>query len=80
MRLHAGTTGPVVGTGTERRAVLIEKGWSRRRVVVNGVAPSDHARFTGHGSFDAVGSVGRELFAADEQGAHEYGGVRRVPQ
>ena len=42
------------------------KGWARRTVHVHGVTPS------GDAVLEAVDDVGRELFAAGEQGAQEH--------
>ena len=50
-------------TGEERRNALMGKGWARRTVHVHGVTPS------GDAVLEAVDDVGRELFAAGEQGA-----------
>ena len=66
VRMHSVAARAVEGAGTERRAALLEKGWARRSVVVNGVAPSDHA------DFEAVSSVCRTLFAAGAEGARAH--------
>ena len=44
----------------------MDKGWARRTVLVHGVTPS------GDAVLEAVDDVGRELFAAGEQGAQEH--------
>ena len=44
----------------------MDKGWARRTVLVHGVTPS------GDAVLESVDDVGRELFAAGEQGAQEH--------
>ena len=46
VRAHGAPSRQAEGsTGSERRSALLDKGWVRRSVAVNGVAPSDHADF-----------------------------------
>ena len=66
VRLHSSPHSAVNATGEERRNALMGKGWARRTVHVHGVTPS------GDAVLEAVDDVGRELFAAGEQGAQEY--------
>ena len=63
VRLHSSPHSAVNATGEERRNALMGKGWARRTVHVHGVTPS------GDAVLEAVDNVGRELFAAGEQGA-----------
>ena len=63
VRLHSSPHSAVNATGEERRNALMGKGWARRTVHVHGVTPS------GDAVLEAVDDVGRELFAAGEQGA-----------
>ena len=66
VRLHSSPHSAVNATGEERRNALMGKGWARRTVHVHGVTPS------GDAVLEAVDDVGRELFAAGEQGAQEH--------
>ena len=66
VRLHSSPHSAVNATGEERRNSLMDKGWARRTVLVHGVTPS------GDAVLESVDDVGRELFAAGEQGAQEH--------
>ena len=65
-RLHAAPKQMVNGTGEERRNMVLDRGWCRRTVLANGVAPS------GDAEFEAVDEVGRDHFAAGEAGADAH--------